>query len=189
MSLDYFSITPYAWFGRPMKFMLKSSLTPENIPVDSKDPQILRKMVEKTFERQRVRFDFRIQHRPITENTKKVIEDASSLWSEEQFPFYTVAKLIITKKQKNSSERALTGCDDLSFNPWNSLSYDQPLDGINRARGFTYKALSDCRHLSNIKEQAFNAPKESEPSLLSPSNYNTFKINFNQCFILLIRFI
>ena len=110
-------------------------------------------MIERTLHHQDVIFDFRIQTRsPDEYGIKSVIENASTLWDEQDYPFKTIAKLTIPKGQTLSSEGLLRDCDDLSFNIWNSLADYQPVGSINRARRVLYKLLSDYRHTYNQHE-------------------------------------
>ena len=153
LSLDFYSITPYAWFGVPMKFNAHPHLATERVASSNKDPNILRHMIERTLHHQDVIFDFRIQTRsPDEYGIKSVIENASTLWDEQDYPFKTIAKLTIPKGQTLSSEGLLRDCDDLSFNIWNSLADYQPVGSINRARRVLYKLLSDYRHTYNQHE-------------------------------------
>lgn len=154
LTLKFYSITPYAWFGVPLKFSAQSTLDPQPMPADSKDPHILRKMMEATLAASDVVFDFKIQYRSREEpQIQSVIEDASQLWDETRFPFHTVAKIVIPKGQIVSDEKSLTDCDDLSFNIWNSLAHYQPVGGINRARRVIYETISEYRHEYNQSHQ------------------------------------
>lgn len=68
-----------------------------------------------------------------------LIEDASLVWDEDEFPFIPVAKLILRGPQEidlNSSKQL--DCESQAFNPWHSVKDHRPLGGINRLRKPVY---------------------------------------------------
>ena len=70
---------------------------------------------------------------------KDLIEDASQVWSEEEFPFINVAKLMLRGPQDIDPESdEQKACESQAFNPWHSLVQHKPLGGINRLRKPVY---------------------------------------------------
>lgn len=76
---------------------------------------------------------------------KDLIEDASQVWSEEEFPFINVAKLMLRGPQDIDPESdEQKACESQAFNPWHSLVQHKPLGGINRLRKPVY--VSSAAH-------------------------------------------
>ena len=100
-------------------------------------------------QKKNVCFDLKIQvlsaeqvkadrNRP-TEAGEDLIEDASMVWSENEYPFTSVAKLILRGPQNiDLSSAAQKDCESQAFNPWHSLNQHKPLGGINRLRNPVY---------------------------------------------------
>lgn len=155
--LRFHSITPYAWFGYPIKFSVTPHFPYTAVSSTEKNPNILRQMADETLQKQDIEFDFSIQIRDKNEplvDIKKVVENASTLWSEANadYPSVKIATLTIPK-QKFDDPKKLLDCDNLSFNIWNSLKVYRPLGSINRSRRAIYKAISDHRHTFNGQNQ------------------------------------
>ena len=73
----------------------------------------------------------------IGENASDLIEDATRVWDENEFPFTKVAQIIIpTSPTKKNS--ILQDCESRIFNPWHAMIDHQPLGGINRLRKPVY---------------------------------------------------
>lgn len=97
---------------------------------------------------EQVCFDFKIQVLGVDqvredrngntgENTDDLIEDATRVWGENEFPFTKVAQIIIPVSS-GSNDSVLQDCEARAFNPWHSLTDHQPLGGINRLRKPVY---------------------------------------------------
>ena len=80
------------------------------------------------------------------------IEDASVIWDEAVSPFIPVARLTI-ENQDLSSDQAMSACEHLSFNPWQSLAEHRPLGGINRVRKRIYADLAAFRESANSERE------------------------------------
>lgn len=97
---------------------------------------------------EKVCFDFKVQvlsidqvredrNSNIDENASDLIEDATRVWDESEYPFIKVAQIIFpTSPTKKNS--ILQDCESRAFNPWHSLTAHQPLGGINRLRNPVY---------------------------------------------------
>ena len=86
---------------------------------------------------------------------KMPIENGQVKWDEKLSPFRSVAKILIPK-QNFLSEKRQEFCENLSFNPWNTIQSHRPLGGLNRARKHVYEHSQKYRHLLNNQ-------KKSEP--------------------------
>ena len=77
------------------------------------------------------------------------VEDAAVEWKESESPFVEVARIEIPGGQDiNNSDRDAF-CENISFNPWNSLKANRPAGAMNRARLAVYSAVSRKRRLEN----------------------------------------
>ncbi len=65
------------------------------------------------------------------------IEDATTIWPDEEKGYKTVAKLVISTPQAQKPQ-ADEECEPLSFNPWHALAEHQPVGSINRLRREVY---------------------------------------------------
>jgi hypothetical protein len=82
---------------------------------------------------------------------KMPIEDAMVKWDEQISPFIPVATITIPNQNFQTKERK-TFCENISFNPWNTISDHQPLGGLNRVRRVVYEESSKLRHHLNNTE-------------------------------------
>lgn len=156
LEVGYFSASPFL-FGpdRVMKFSAapEGGEKPQVAPGNPSD-DYLREALSETLEGNvDVVFDFKVQVRGKEEELG--IEDATSIWDENQFPFVTVAKITIRAPQRDiNTPMALERCENLVFNPWHSLADHQPLGGINRLRKPVY--LSSAEHRGAADEAPAN---------------------------------
>jgi hypothetical protein len=91
-----------------------------------------------------IEFDFMLQVR--NDEGEMGIENASSLWDEDQFPFTKVAKIsIIAPQVEIESDAEKAYCEALAFTPWHSLPEHQPIGSINRLRKDVYQASAEHR--------------------------------------------
>jgi hypothetical protein len=72
------------------------------------------------------------------------IEDASVIWEEDESPFRKLATIRISQQDFRSRE-SMAQCENLQFNPWQSLEAHKPLGGINRVRREVYASSADFR--------------------------------------------
>jgi hypothetical protein len=78
------------------------------------------------------------------------IEDTRQEWST---PFYKLAEIRIPSQRFLSADQK-DFCDNLAFNPLNSLEAHQPLGWANRVRIVVYRVSSTLRHALNLKRLA-----------------------------------
>jgi hypothetical protein len=74
------------------------------------------------------------------------IENASTEWSESEYPFVNVATITIHPQDFDSPERRAL-CENLVFTPWHGVQELRPLGSINRLRRAVYEASSNFRHM------------------------------------------
>ncbi|MGP3696959.1 catalase family protein [Rhodobacter sp. NSM] len=88
------------------------------------------------------------------------VEDPSVVWSEDESPFVTVARLTAPPQPGWSEARAQAVDDQRRFSVWTGLAAHRPLGAINRVRRETYKLSADYR-------AAFNRCPVQEPEKVS----------------------
>jgi hypothetical protein len=95
------------------------------------------------FEKETAVWELRIQL--CTNLTEMPVEDASVEWDERLSAPLTVARITARPQNAYSDARRIWVDEQLSFNPWHSLSAHRPLGNIMRARFKSYHASSHFR--------------------------------------------
>ena len=100
------------------------------------DPNALRDAVSSHFAAHGGEWEFRVQL--CTNLDTMPIEDASTVWPEDESPYLPVARLTV-EAQPSWSDEAVKAIDDgMAFSPWHGLAAHRPLGGVMRARNTTY---------------------------------------------------
>ena len=132
-----------------MRFVVKpcGGETPQVSPEDP-EPDYLRDAVTNSMRgSESIHFDFMIQVRNAGEEDLH-IEDATKHWDAVEFPFVSVARIVIPVPQEDiTSGEAEAECEKLVFTPWHSMAAHQPLGSINRLRKAVYLVSKDHRGL------------------------------------------
>ena len=148
LGVEYFGAAPFL-FGenRVMRFSaMPAGGEQAQILPDPADENYLRSaLLERMKQAEPVSFDFMVQVRGKDE-ADLGIEDATTQWDEEKYPFVKVASITISAPQLGiDSVESKAECENLVFTPWHSLKAHQPLGSINRLRRKVYDASSDHR--------------------------------------------
>ncbi|MFQ6753213.1 catalase family protein [Cereibacter sphaeroides] len=148
---SYFSQTAFRHGDFIAKYQLVpvsdslTRLTGEEIPA-SGAPDALRERVAQDLAEGGV-WEFRVQ---LCRNAETMpVEDPSRIWSEEESPFVTVARLTAPPQPGWSEARAEAVDDPIRFSVWTGLAAHRPLGAINRVRQATYRLSSDYRAAFN----------------------------------------
>ncbi|ARV58636.1 catalase [Nostocales cyanobacterium HT-58-2] len=158
LAIQYWSMTPYKFGDRAIKFSAKPSANNIFDKKISNSPNYLREAMVEYLKSQEASFDFLIQFQ--TDAERMPIEDSSIEWKS---PFHKVATIKIPPQSFDSPEQ-MEFCENLSYNPWHCLQEHQPLGGANRARKQIYESISQLRHeLNNVPKVE---PNEEEFSAL-----------------------
>ncbi len=80
------------------------------------------------------------------------VENALVAWDQEESSFIKVTRINIPS-QSFISEAQKNLFENISFNPWHSLTVHKPLGGINGARKIVMKDVSDLRVQENKVER------------------------------------
>lgn len=73
------------------------------------------------------------------------VEDSMTEWTEEDAPFYPVARLHVLQQVFDTPVQNAF-CESLTFNPWHALPEHKPLGSMNRLRKIIYDHISRVRH-------------------------------------------
>ncbi|MGI9501094.1 MAG: catalase family protein [Geminicoccaceae bacterium] len=169
LEITWYSVAPFLigrqqadGSGLAVKYRVESC-TPRNVPppeIADADEDYLRHAMERRLADGDHCLEFSLQKQGNPSGMP--IEDTLTTWNEELSPFIRVAQLIVPK-QTLGSPAQLEFCENLSFNPWNSLKEHQPLGGINRARRDVMKTISDLRLKQRGVERTEPTGEESFP--------------------------
>ncbi|MFT5548123.1 MAG: catalase [Candidatus Azotimanducaceae bacterium] len=147
LEIRYFSAAPFL-FGpdRMMKFSVepKYGELPQAPLSEAMDDYLRHAMADTLNEGVDIQFDFKIQVASVGDGLD--VENASTVWSEDDVPFVSVATLTIPAQQVDRGSRgAINDCEKLVFTPWHSLAAHQPIGGINRLRKKVYEVSAKHR--------------------------------------------
>ncbi len=95
---------------------------------------------------------FELRAQLCTDLERMPVEDASTVWPEDESPYVAVARLTIPAQEAYSAARQAY-FETLSFQPAHTLAAHRPLGSLMRARLQTYQALSRYRHAQNQQSQ------------------------------------
>ncbi len=80
-----------------------------------------------------------------TDLDKMPIEDADAVWSEDESPYVTVARITVPAQEAWTDEKSVAIDDNMSFSPWHCLESHRPLGSIMRVRKNAYEASRQFR--------------------------------------------
>jgi len=157
LNIQYFSAAPFL-FGEDqvMKFSVRpiNQVNPTELPSKPSANYLQSAVTESMNQNELIEFDFMLQIR--NDQGEMGIENASSLWDEDQFPFTSVAKITITAPQTDiDSEANKAYCEALAFTPWHCLPEHQPIGSINRLRKEVYQASAGHRNSERSADSGF----------------------------------
>ena len=144
--IRYWSTTPFQ-LGAESMAAVKYSVTPcsANKTDQAVNPgeNQFRAAMKSHLQHQTACFEFGIQQQ--TDVDSMPIENAAVIWDEQQSPFQTVATITIEKQIFDSTE-ALSQCEKITFNPWQSLVEHKPLGRMNEVRREVYSTAAKIRN-------------------------------------------
>jgi catalase len=145
--IRYWSTTPFA-FGaeRIVKYSVKPCSTVSSELPGSLSENYLADNMEQHLASASACFDLMVQFQ--SNDDDMPLDDASVIWDEGDSPFQTVARINI-EPQEFRSQEAMTTCENISFNPWQSLPQHAPLGRMNQVRNRVYSFISRNRTGAN----------------------------------------
>lgn len=161
LEVQYFGAAPFA-FGddRVMKFSAEpcgGEKHQEPFPGDKSNisANYLHEALAATMsQNENVCLDFKVQVLDIEQveadrektDVRDIIEDATRVWNEEDYPFTKVAKITLpTPQVVDLSDATQQNCQSQSFHPWHALTEHKPLGGMNRLRNPVYTNSAENR--------------------------------------------
>ncbi len=153
LGAQYFSAAPFM-FGdnKVMKFSAKpiAPVPPLSPPPAPAQDYLRAALTETMHGEESIEFDFMLQIREDISDVDLEIENASTHWPENAFPFVKVAKITIEAPQAEvTSASHVSKCENLVFTPWHALVEHQPIGSINRLRRAVYQASAEHRLQAN----------------------------------------
>ncbi|MFD1332187.1 catalase family protein [Methylopila musalis] len=98
----------------------------------------------------------------LTDAERMPIEDASSVWPEDESPYVAVARIRAEPQEGWSPAKSARVDDGLSFSPWRGLAAHRPLGSVNRVRRANYESSAGLRAERN--SCPLNAPRAAAPA-------------------------
>lgn len=143
--IQYWSTTPFR-LGGGASTVVKYSVQPSSDYQSSKPSSLTKNYLSDAMQTHLQQgpacFDFMLQLQ--TDPESMPIEDASVIWDEGASPFIKVASITINDQNFRANE-CMDRCEQISFNPWQSLPEHMPLGGINRVRHRVYSEIAAYR--------------------------------------------
>ena len=103
-----------------------------------KRPDGIREAVSEYFRTHDAVWELRVQL--CTDLKKMPVEDAATMWPEDDSPYVAVARITAPPQESWSESRQQGGDVGLAFNPWNGLAAHRPIGSIMRCRRLAYAA-------------------------------------------------
>ncbi|MCW5601478.1 catalase family protein [Nitrosomonas sp.] len=152
----YWSMVPHQLGSgtnrRAMKYSAKPCVEVDNSPPSNKphDPNYLRVAMKQSLGTDDACFEFLVQTRDTSTPAGAAlsVEISTDEWEENIAPFFKVATITIPKQDFDKPAQNKF-CENLSYNPWHSVSEHRPLGGINRIRKVVYSTIADLRRSMN----------------------------------------
>lgn len=146
LQIRYWSQTPYRLGTGAVKYSARPTSDVRDPAPDAPGPDFLKQALTTTLLREEVVFDFLVQTQ--ADPVRMPVEDPTVVWDERVSPFRRVATLRFPVQDCNTPERHAFA-ENLSFNPWHSLTEHRPLGGTNRIRRQVYAMISSIRRARN----------------------------------------
>ena len=155
---SFFGVAPYAYNDQVFKFeMTKASCditNPESIALNSTEEAAdrgLESNIQRVLSAGNACYDLNVITRPSDLTNKQAIETHTKTWddmSHQNLPRTKVASVVLSQLEESTNIDPVS-CDEMQFNPGNTLDNIKPLGSLNRARALVYESLSDFRKETN----------------------------------------
>jgi catalase len=147
LAISYHSSTIYKLGKTSMRFKMQPCSAVANIVPKTADKDFLRSDLSSSLSKGEACFDFMVQ--PNLRADKQPVEDPRVWWDEAFSPYIKVGQLRIYQQSNVATKQLRDFCENLSFDPWNTLPQTRPLGQINRMRSLIYREISRQRHQEN----------------------------------------
>jgi len=148
LSTPYWSGLPYAFDERAIKYKLEPIPPPFSVPASQNNKDYLAADLQARLNLGEAQFKFMIQFS--NDPVKMPVDRATVRWNEKESVPIQLATLVIRMQDILAQGQVFYG-ENLSYNPWRTLSEHKPLGTINEARKTVYKTGADLRrHLNGV---------------------------------------
>ena len=144
LAIPYHSSTIYKLGANSMRFKMEPCGAVANTIPKKAEPNFLRDVLSESLKKSEGCFDFYLQ--PNTDPQKQIVEDPRIEWKS---PYVKVGRLKIYEQTNVATKIQRDFCENLSFDPWNTLPHHRPMGQINRMRSLIYGEISRQRHQEN----------------------------------------
>jgi len=144
----FFSQVPYVLGDTYAKYSVRLCDPKPVAPLgaeEAKNPHFLRERIRARVAKESICLIFSVQPK----GADMPVEDAAVEWKQSDSAFIDVAKIVIPRGQDINDPARDSYCENMSFNPWNSLAENRPAGAINRARLAVYTGISRKRRMEN----------------------------------------
>jgi len=173
LATSYWSVLPFRFGDRFVKYKLEPEVTPPGEPADHADPFYLRADLLRRLRGGEARFRFLVQFQ--RDEEKMPLDRATVRWSEEDSPPLHVATLVLPAQDLDTRGQAAYG-EQLAFDTWHALPVHQPVGSIADARRAAYQASAQVRRNVNgasVGEPETPRPPEWQPGVPYPAGRDT----------------
>ena len=142
------SQTPYTLGSQYVKYVARSCNQESVAPISDEEKtqaSYLRNRLRQRMSSKDICLIFSVHRKP----AEQKVEDAAAIWPSNANDIVDVATIRIPRKQNIDDPVRDSFCENISFNPWNSLPENRPAGAINRARLAVYSAVSRKRRMEN----------------------------------------
>ena len=153
---SFFGVAPYAYNNEVFKFEMTQSscdeINPESLSLNSEEllaDRGLEGNIQRVLSAGNACYTLNVIQRPSDLTDKQAIETHTQTWDEMSsysLARTKVASIVISQLGNNIDP---VNCDEMQFNPGNTLDNIKPLGSLNRARDIVYQSLSDFRKETN----------------------------------------
>jgi hypothetical protein len=126
-------------------YAVKLRLLPQNRALPPAPKNDLTADLREILKSKAITYDVQLQFYTDAQTTP--IEDASAEWSQQESPYITVGKLIVSPQELSGPayETFAASVELMKFDPWNAIAEHQPLGNVMRARKAAYFASQKGR--------------------------------------------
>ncbi|MDC0723551.1 LodA/GoxA family CTQ-dependent oxidase [Nannocystis bainbridge] len=156
----YWSVLPYSFGQRHVKYKLVPEAAGEGPPVDVADPTYLRADLHRRMAAGEARFGFYVQ----LKQADMPLDRATVEWSERESPPVRVGTLVLPQQDLDARGQSAYG-ENLAYNPWHALPAHAPAGSISDARRVVYRASADNR-------RDVNGQPRGEPTAPRPDTWD-----------------
>jgi L-lysine epsilon oxidase-like protein len=163
LTASYWSVLPFRFGERFVKYKLEPAAAPPGTPPDHDDPFYLRADLQARLSAGEARFRFLLQFQ--TDETAMPLDRATARWSEQASPPVHLATLVLPQQDLDTRGQSAYG-ERLAFDTWHALPVHRPVGSIADARRVAYPASAEARR--NVNGEPVGEPIAPRPAQWRP---------------------